>query len=132
MAKVGKPKEADAAVRLFVIRDRTGVLHGEFFFSEKEANFVRDGLASKDKRYARSFVECLVKEAVDDPSSNLVDCEECDGTGKVEQTCNGCGVVITAKNAGGEHGLGFEGDDVCKKCEAEDDKFTKEQERKHG
>ena len=54
---------------------------------------------------------------------NLVDCEECDGTGKVEKTCNGCGVVLTKQNVGGD-GFGFEGDDVCKKCEAEDEKHA--------
>ena len=51
-------------VRVFVIRDRTGILHDEFFFSEAEANAVREGLAA-DARYAQTYVECLVPDSIE-------------------------------------------------------------------
>jgi len=50
-------------VRVFVIRDRTGILHDQFYFSEAEANAVREGLAA-DARYAQTYVECLVPDTV--------------------------------------------------------------------
>ena len=46
-------------VRIFVVRDRTGIFHSEMYFSEKEARHVCAELKKSDSRYAEGYVEAL-------------------------------------------------------------------------
>lgn len=78
-------------------------------------------LPGADPKLARLGAFARATGRRSEPVTNLVDCAHCDGTGKVEQTCNGCGKVLTAKTVAAP--FGTEGDDVCKACEKADEEW---------